>query len=166
MYGLVNMRYVLNVMSITTYTAHNLEDLAVVATTLLETFRQEVGKEALVVALSGDLGAGKTAFVQALARALGVSTVVQSPTFVIMKSYETNDADFTKLFHMDAYRIEDLSELGPLRFSELLATPQSLFCIEWAEKIRPALPGRVISITIDIVSDDSRRITVESASSV
>ena len=160
------MRYVLNVMSITTYTANNLEDLSAVATILLETFRQEVGDESLVVALSGDLGAGKTTFVQALARALGVKSTIQSPTFVIMKSYETDDADFTKLFHMDAYRIEDMAELRPLHFTELLATPQSLFCIEWAEKIRPALPGRVIFITLDILSGDSRRITVESAALV
>lgn len=161
MYELLIMRYVLSVMSITTYTAHNLEDLAAVAATLLNVFRQEAGEEALVVALSGDLGAGKTTFVQALARSLGVTATVQSPTFVIMKSYETTDADFTKLFHMDAYRIDDLAELRPLRFAELLTTPQSLFCIEWAEKIRPALPARVISVRLDIQEGDSRQITVE-----
>ncbi len=155
------MRYDLGVMSITTYTANNLEELAVVTDALLRVFKEEAREGALVVALSGDLGAGKTTFVQILARALGVSATVQSPTFVIMKSYETTDPIFTQLFHMDAYRIDDLAELRPLRFAEMLATPRALFCIEWAEKIKPALPDRVISITIDIGEDERREITVE-----
>ena len=155
------MRYVLGVMSITTYTANNVEELAVVADTLLRVFKEEAREGALVVALSGDLGAGKTTLVQTLARALGVSATVQSPTFVIMKSYETTDADFTQLIHMDAYRIDDLAELRPLRFAELLSTPRTLFCIEWAEKIKPALPTKVISITIDIGEAERREVTVE-----
>ena len=96
---------------------------------------------ATVIALSGDLGAGKTTFVKALAKALGVTEHVTSPTFTIMSGYDTTNDRFEQLIHMDAYRIEDESELGPLRFTELLQQPNTLFCIEWAEQIAGALPS-------------------------
>lgn len=105
-------------------------------------------KLATVVALSGDLGAGKTTFVQSLARDLGVKEVIVSPTFTIFKFYETSHSVFKTLIHMDAYRIEHLTELKPLRFSELIQNKDALFCIEWAEKILPALPEHYrLSIT-------------------
>lgn len=101
---------------------------------------------ATVAALSGDLGAGKTTFVKALAKALGVTEHVTSPTFTIMSGYDTNNDRFEQLIHMDAYRIEDESELGPLRFDELLQQPNTLFCIEWAERIKDSLPENVVQI--------------------
>jgi tRNA threonylcarbamoyladenosine biosynthesis protein TsaE len=95
-----------------------------------------------------------------LARELGVREVVQSPTFTILKSYQTSHPQFKTLVHMDAYRIEDLSELKPLYFGEILARPDTLFCIEWAEKIAPALPPH-LKINISSTREESRTITVE-----
>lgn len=111
---------------------------------------------ATIVALHGDLGAGKTTFVQALGKALGVSEQITSPTFTIMKGYETTDGEFEHLIHMDAYRIDDSAELGPLRFSEILATPKTLFCIEWAEKIKEALPAGVINVSLSVLDETTR----------
>jgi tRNA threonylcarbamoyl adenosine modification protein YjeE len=102
--------------------------------------------QATVIALAGELGAGKTTFVQVLARALGVREVVQSPTFSIFKIYPTANQSFKTLVHMDAYRIESLAELRPLRFAEILQSPQTLVCIEWAEQIAAALPESVVKI--------------------
>lgn len=155
------MRYVLNVMSITTDTIFAPAELiGVTAKIITQAAALRVPGQAVVIALSGDLGAGKTTLVQYLAKALGVTQTVQSPTFVIMKSYETSHEEFKRLIHMDAYRIKDLSELGPLRFTELLATPQSLFCIEWAEKIHQALPARLLLIQLEIGPNESRLISV------
>ncbi|MEQ1666149.1 MAG: tRNA (adenosine(37)-N6)-threonylcarbamoyltransferase complex ATPase subunit type 1 TsaE, partial [Bdellovibrionales bacterium] len=83
---------------------------------------------------------------------------VTSPTFTIMKGYELS-GKFNLLIHMDAYRIEDLNELGPLRFSELLTNKTNLLCIEWAEKIQSALPAEIIKINIEILPDGKREIT-------
>jgi len=98
--------------------------------------------KATVLAISGDLGSGKTTLVQMLARQLGVTTTVTSPTFTIMKVYQlTGQFGFDRLVHIDAYRIETLAELQPLRLTEYLATPRTLLCIEWAELIADALPS-------------------------
>ena len=117
--------------------------------------------QATVISLSGDLGAGKTTLVQFLAKSLGVTEVVTSPTFTIMKGYELpTDQSFKRLIHMDAYRIDDLVELAPLRFNEMLAMPKTLFCIEWAEKISQALPESVIKIQINHIKGEEREVVV------
>jgi tRNA threonylcarbamoyladenosine biosynthesis protein TsaE len=114
---------------------------------------------ATVLGLSGDLGAGKTTFVQALARHLGVTETVTSPTYLILRGYETGSEQFRHLVHMDAYRIESLSELAPLRFGEVLVQPQTLVVIEWVERVVAALPMTVPTLTFTPNPDDSRTIT-------
>ncbi len=116
--------------------------------------------KATIIALTGDLGAGKTAFVQLIAKELGIMEIITSPTFSIMKLYDvTGNAVFTKLVHMDAYRIEDISELKPLRFEEIIGDKNNLICIEWPEKIQMALPDNILNISIQILPDESRLIT-------
>ena len=137
-------------MTETNWTVASVEELKAVAGELLGLWKQEAVKTgAMVVALSGDLGAGKTTFVQQLAQILGITTTVTSPTFVIMKSYDTTDTVFSTLVHIDAYRIEDDSAMGPLKFAELLTQPQTLVCIEWAERISAFLPPRTIKIDLE-----------------
>jgi tRNA threonylcarbamoyladenosine biosynthesis protein TsaE len=135
------------------FTLGGLEELA---DEVLVILKNEVGASTAVLALSGDLGAGKTTFTQALGRRLGVSEQITSPTFTIMKSYETTDDTFTDLVHMDAYRIDDIAELGPLRFEDILNSPNTLFVIEWAEKIKIALPNRVIHLKLEVVDENTR----------
>ncbi len=115
---------------------------------LIDTKKSE--DQATIVALVGDLGVGKTTFVQFLAQELGIDEPVTSPTFTIMKRYETTNEDFRTLIHMDAYRLESESELGPLQFDELIKLPNTLFCIEWAEKIKNSLPTGTILLKLDI----------------
>lgn len=112
--------------------------------------RRRAVSGATVLALRGDLGAGKTTLVKALAVRLGISETVTSPTFTIMKRYETGEgASFATLYHLDVYRIEDLSELTPLHFNELLRLDNTLICIEWAEKIASLLPPHTIVVTLE-----------------
>ena len=115
--------------------------------------------KALVLGLTGNLGAGKTTFIQSLAKTLGVKDVVQSPTFTIFKLYQTSHSVFKELIHMDAYRIESVSELEPLRFQELLNKPETLFCIEWPEKIAIALPAHYL-LKFKTLSEDERELNI------
>lgn len=139
----------------------NLDELNAFALDFLASLEKSLAENAAtVVTLTGDLGAGKTTFVQKLATALGVREVVQSPTFTIFKIYDTEHKLFKTLVHMDAYRIEDISELRPLNFYEILKSPNTLFCIEWAEKIKAAIPTSAVSLTFDHQSIDSRVVTV------
>jgi tRNA threonylcarbamoyladenosine biosynthesis protein TsaE len=97
---------------------------------------------ATIVTLSGDLGAGKTTFVQGIATALGVEERVTSPTFVIVKIYDLHDQAFRKLIHMDAYRLKGPQHLKVLGWEEMANDPQNLIFIEWPEKIGN-LPGAI-----------------------
>ena len=95
---------------------------------------------ATILALTGDLGAGKTTFVQGFMEGLGVKRKVPSPTFIIMKRYKVKHPHFANAHHMDAYRLRKADDVGPLGFKELLADPRNLLLIEWPENIKGALP--------------------------
>jgi tRNA threonylcarbamoyladenosine biosynthesis protein TsaE len=136
------------------------EDLPALAVEVMALAKNAKGSGATVVALHGDLGAGKTTFVQTLGQILGVTEHITSPTFTIMKGYETTDPDFQHLIHMDAYRIDDIVELGPLRFSEILSTPNTFFCIEWAERIKNALPADVLNVTLEVKDENTRTVHI------
>ncbi len=136
-------------------------------------------KNAAVVALTGDLGAGKTTFAKSFARALGVRGRVLSPTFILMRKHEilsfpsfnklrmnfgresntkkilnelrnwtwtpasagvTQGTKYKNFYHVDAYRITDAEELDVLGFEKILADPQNIVLVEWADKIKEILP--------------------------
>lgn len=102
---------------------------------------------AAVVVLSGELGAGKTTFVQGFFRGMGIKRNPQSPTFVIVRRYRVppgKHAPFTHLIHMDAYRLKGADQLAPLGFDALLSDPGNLLLIEWGERIKDALPKRSV----------------------
>ena len=112
-----------------------------------------------VVCLNGGLGAGKTAFVQGLAKALGISEYLSSPTFTIVNCYE---GDIT-LYHFDVYRIQDEEEMYEIGYEEYVYS-DAVSVIEWAENIKEILPGKRYEITIEKDYDkheDFRRITIE-----
>ena len=120
---------------------------------------------AVVLALSGDLGAGKTTFSQSVARALGVRENVISPTFVIMKSYEftggKNLSGFSRLVHIDAYRLDSDTELLKLGWNELIADPQNLILVEWPEKVAEIIPKNAHKISLSHVSESTRQIRID-----
>ncbi|MFH1759034.1 MAG: tRNA (adenosine(37)-N6)-threonylcarbamoyltransferase complex ATPase subunit type 1 TsaE [Patescibacteria group bacterium] len=98
-----------------------------------------------VYALVGDLGSGKTTFTQAFLRVLGARGRITSPTFVLIKNYETarkheNKKTRKQLFHIDAYRINKASELVELGFKEILNDKNNIILIEWADKVKKLIP--------------------------
>ena len=147
------------------YDISSMTDLALAAEKVLEHARATAvayPESATIIALSGDLGAGKTTFVQLLAEVLDVTDTVTSPTFVVMKQYEVENNIFTQLIHIDAYRIEDKDEMRPLGLSALLAQPGILVCIEWAERIASLLPTQAIQVALVHTHDGTRTLTINS----
>ncbi len=140
-------------------TVHTLAEFEAEATRFAKTLAP-AGDGATLVTLSGTLGAGKTAFTKALAKALGVETVVNSPTFVLEKIYALPEgAPFAKLIHIDAYRLSGGSELPPLGFDEAMRERTNLIVLEWPEQVQEALPKPAHTIAIESLEDGSRRIT-------
>ena len=112
------------------------------------------GKGALVVGLSGDLGAGKTTFVQAVAKHLGVKNKVSSPTFVIIKKYSLQNRKHKFLFHLDAYRLKNEKELLHLGWENIINNKEHLVFIEWPENVVGVIPSE--AKTIHILTDKNR----------
>lgn len=141
-----------------TQTISSLEQMAEYAKGVLGGLEvQEHG--ATVLALKGDLGAGKTAFVKALAHELGVEDTVTSPTFVIMKKYQTNDARFTTLVHVDAYRLESAHELTILGWKNITSDPAIIIALEWPERVPEAVPANAVEIDFAYVNENTRHVT-------
>ncbi len=122
-------------------------------------------QKAVVVALSGNLGAGKTIFTQSVAEIVGVKDTVTSPTFVILKRYQITNADFTSRFsdlvHIDAYRLDSGKEMETLGFSFMLNDAHNLILIEWPEKIVDILPKYFFKLTIEHVNETTRHFVFE-----
>ena len=126
------------------------------------------GASATLVTLSGELGAGKTTFTQAVARALGVEETVTSPTFVLEKIYLLPEqrgncrhgvsaiSSFVRLVHVDAYRLEKGADLVSLGFDELMQDSGNLILFEWPEKVAGALPAPAVKISLVANPDGSR----------
>lgn len=113
---------------------------------------------ALVVALSGELGAGKTAFTKAVAKHLGIKATVNSPTFVIMQKYSIPKRGVHKfLFHMDAYRLKNERELSALGWQEIISKREHLVFIEWPENVAKIIPADAAHISISSHEDGRRR---------
>jgi tRNA threonylcarbamoyladenosine biosynthesis protein TsaE len=110
-----------------------------------------------VVALTGELGAGKTCFIQGLVRGLGVTTLATSPTFVLVNQYRGR----VPVYHVDAYRTESLTELIDLGLLELMGG-DGVTVIEWADKLRSLLPSGAIHVQIEGVGDEPRVLTIRS----
>lgn len=117
---------------------------------------------ATLVGLYGDLGAGKTTFVQAVAKALGVFEHVTSPTFLIYRTYNlqptTNNGKFKTLVHVDAYRLKNTDELRKLRFEELLADSKNFILVEWADKVTDLLPKDHQKLYFEFIDEHTRSV--------
>ena len=115
--------------------------------------RRKILKHALIFGLTGNLGAGKTTFIQAFAKGLGIKNRLTSPTFVLMKVYGN-------LYHIDCYRIKDYKDILALDFGDIVSNPKNIILIEWAERIKKILPKDTVWIKFTITGKTSRKIKV------
>lgn len=133
---------------------------------------------AFVVAMHGDLGSGKTTFVKAVAKELGIKNTVTSPTFVIEKIYPIRIDDrpkqstsngtsklenqiFDNLIHIDAYRLESGEELKTLGWEEIAKNPKNIIFIEWPENVKDVLPEDKQEIFFEFINETTREVVVK-----
>jgi tRNA threonylcarbamoyladenosine biosynthesis protein TsaE len=120
---------------------------------LAESLGQSILRPGDVVVLAGELGSGKTAFAQGVARGLGVTDPVVSPTFMIVREYEGR----VPLVHVDVYRLDRLQELHDLGFDELLDDRITL--VEWGDVARPLLPAERLEVRLEMTGESEREIS-------
>jgi len=160
---LVGMIYILmKPITITTNTAKETKDVGFFLASEIKKSHLDM-RGALVIALEGDLGGGKTTFTQGFAKGLGIRGKILSPTFVIMKScIIPGNSAFKKFIHIDAYRTKKPQEILNLGWKDLLKEDKSIILVEWADKIKKILPKSYIRISFEFVSEKTRKITVAS----
>lgn len=115
-------------------------------------------KFATVIGLHGNLGAGKTTFLQGFAKGLKVKEKILSPTFVIQKRFKMNDRNFKNFYHIDCYRLEDHKDILELEFKKIVENPENIIAIEWPGKIKKVLPKGVININFEFIDEKKREI--------
>ena len=158
-------------MRILTKTAKKTQKIAKILAGEILSF-QNNRKKALVIALNGELGAGKTTFVQGFIAGLGVKEHIFSPTFLIMKKIEFHKHKlqtknyklktvFRYLYHLDCYRLKNEKDLIDLDIKEIFANPENIVLIEWAEKVKKILPKETIKINFKYINKNEREIDIK-----
>lgn len=114
-----------------------------------------------IIALYGDLGSGKTTFVQGLGRGLGLSNKIISPSFIIIRTYSLTGRNF---YHIDLYRINDQKEIVGMGLTEIIQNKENIITIEWPEKIEAMLPKERINIYFEYIDANKRQIAIDKIS--
>ncbi|OGG15224.1 tRNA (adenosine(37)-N6)-threonylcarbamoyltransferase complex ATPase subunit type 1 TsaE [Candidatus Gottesmanbacteria bacterium RIFCSPHIGHO2_01_FULL_39_10] len=114
-----------------------------------------------VVALYGDLGAGKTTFVHGLANGLGIKKRILSPTFIIVRHYDIKNNTAKVLYHIDLYRLEKIQEIGSLGLKDLMHNKSNIVIIEWPERLANLLPQERIDIHFKYLTENEREIIMK-----
>lgn len=142
------------------YTTNSSQETQKIAQEIISKLTGKETRGALVLALEGDLGAGKTTFIQGLAGALKIKERVLSPTFVIMRRFKIKKGKFKNFYHLDCFRLENEDNLNELGLEDIINNSENLVAIEWAEKIKNILPADTIRIKFEHAGGDKRRITL------
>ena len=134
--------------------------------------RKNPGNTAMVLALQGDLGSGKTTFLQGFAKGLGIKEKILSPTFVILKRFKIPPKSKISnnrrpsiirdmyFYHIDCYRLNSSREILDLGFKEIISNPQNIVAIEWPERIKSILPRSTILIKFKHLDKNNRNIDI------
>jgi tRNA threonylcarbamoyladenosine biosynthesis protein TsaE len=118
-------------------------------------------KSAKVLALTGELGSGKTTFLQGFAKGLGIKQRILSPTFVIQKAFKVDNKKFKTFYHIDCYRIQKQKEILDLGFKNIIGNPESIIAIEWADRIKKILPRNSVRINFKFIEKNKRDILIK-----
>jgi len=128
-----------------------------------EALKTQPQKRALIIGLEGDLGGGKTTFLQGFAKGLGIEEKILSPTFIILKKFKIQSArwrtNFKNFYHIDCYRIEKPREILDLGFREIISNPGNIVAIEWADRIKNILPKNVIILKFEFMDKTTRKVS-------
>ena len=137
------------------------EETKIVAKLFAESIMEEVAaKGAVVVALEGALGAGKTTFAQGFAEGLGVKEKVKSPTFVLVHKHALKKKKrFKHFYHADCYRLESEKDVNAIGLDEAMQDPENIVLVEWARRIKKALPKDTIVVKFTYINEQTRKIS-------
>ena len=131
------------------------------ASNLMSRSRLDMGGGALVLALVGDLGSGKTTFARAFAEGLGVKEKIKSPTFIIFRKSNIKNKNFLYFYHFDVYRINSEKEILNLGWKEIISNPENIVLVEWADKIEKILPKDCVKINFKHLKGDKREMGID-----
>lgn len=137
----------------------NAEDTREIVENVLQSLNPS--SHATLLALEGDLGAGKTNFSQEIGRQVGLDENMHSPTFVIMKAYEIDWKGFKNLVHIDAYRLEKEEELTHLGWEKIISAPENLVLIEWPENVSGIIPAYAKKFSFKFIDEHTREISFD-----
>ena len=128
-----------------------------------EILKTKLKKAAFVIALEGDLGGGKTTFLQGFARGLRIKEKILSPTFVIMRRFKIRrkSCQFANFYHIDCYRIGKPKEILDLGFKKIISDPENIIAIEWADRIKNFLPKNALVLKFKFINKLNRKIVLE-----
>src|SRR3989344_197892 len=134
-------------------------------TDLAEKFTKKKLKKALIVALEGELGSGKTTFIKGFSKVLGVREKILSPTFVLIHKHrikpKIQNSKFKILYHVDAYRLKSEKDLLKLGVKEIFADPQNIVLFEWADRVKKVIPKNAVWIQFKHSGKNNRKITIK-----
>lgn len=111
-----------------------------------------------MIALSGELGSGKTTFAQGFFRGLGIRKKIMSPTFVLFRRHPMRSKSFASAYHIDAYRVRNPREFSGLGLGEILVDSENIVLLEWAEKAKRFVPQNAIRISFRHGERENERI--------
>ena len=126
-----------------------------------EILRKRKGNAPFVIGLQGELGGGKTTFLQGFAKGLGIKEKILSPTFVILKKFKIKDSRLKNFYHIDCYRIQKPKELLDLGFKKIISEPNNIVVVEWADKIKKIMPKGTLWIDFSFQDKKIRKIKLE-----
>jgi len=124
-------------------------------------------KQALIIGLEGDLGGGKTTFLQGFAKGLGIKEKILSPTFIIMRKFKicedscSNSRRFLYFYHIDCYRIQKPKEILDLGFKKIISNPKNIVAIEWSDRIQKILPKGTLILKFQFANKNKRKISIK-----
>jgi len=116
-----------------------------------EILKMPLKKEAVILCLQGNLGGGKTTFIQGFAKGLGIKEKILSPTFVILKR-------FKNFYHIDCYRLKDENDILELDWENIISNPENIIAVEWPEKIKKIMLKNSIFIEFKFINENQREI--------
>jgi len=124
--------------------------------------REAKKNQAFIIGLEGELGGGKTTFLQGFAKGLGIKQRITSPTFVIMKKFKIENCKFKieNFYHLDCYRVNKSKEILDLGFKEIISNPRNIVAIEWAERIKKILPKNTLIVRFEFIDETKRKICI------
>lgn len=123
-----------------------------------EILKKQESRKAHVLGLEGDLGGGKTTFLQGFAKGLGIRQKILSPTFVILKKFKVKHKIF---YHIDCYRIKKPKEILDLGFKQIISDPRNIVAVEWSNRIKKIMPKNTILISFEFINKNKRKIIIK-----